>query len=155
MNLKKIIILALVVFVLFISIPDKTFSKKQNSFTLASINKKKVYLEVADNDYKRTKGLMNHSELNYQQGMLFIFDDINQVYFWMKNVNYPLDMVFLKNNQIVNIYSGVPTCKNQVCPLYPSVYPVNKVIELKSGFCKKYNVKIGQKVVFAQKNNAK
>ncbi|MEI7473484.1 MAG: DUF192 domain-containing protein [bacterium] len=112
------------------------------------INDVKVSLEVADNDKDRETGLMNRKTLSEHQGMLFLFDKTQEVYFWMKNVNFPLDMLFVRKNKIVNFYSKVPTCKATTCPIYPSSEQVDSVIELKSGFCEKYKIKIGQKIYF-------
>jgi len=113
---------------------------------IASFNKKKVFLEIADTYEKKIKGLMGRENLDENAGMIFLFNPAQKVGFWMKNMKIPLDMVFIKDQKIVKMYNNVPVCTNVPCPIYPSENEVDTVIELKAGFCQKYHLKTGQKV---------
>jgi hypothetical protein len=57
-----------------------------------------VYVEVADTDAKREKGLMFRKELPDDRGMLFLFDEDGEHTFWMKNTLIPLDLVFVDSD---------------------------------------------------------
>ena len=86
-------------------------------------------LEIADNDYKRRKGLMWREKIDDNKGMLFVFDEEKEQSFWMKNTLIPLDIIWLdKNNIIQDFVSAIP-CKTKVCPSYLGFG--DKVIELK------------------------
>lgn len=153
MKINKLFIIT-IIFILIICCNNKIFSAiKQTKIVQAKINNNLVSLEVVSSEKDKENGLMNRQSLNENQGMLFLFDKPQQVYFWMKNVNFPLDFLFIKKNKIVTISSQVPVCKNNTCPIYPSIQPVDSVIELSAGFCSKYNIKVGQKILILNKVN--
>lgn len=111
-----------------------------------SVKDKKFNLEVADTSNKRQTGLMYRHSLPEDAGMLFIFYRPLKTSFWMKNVEIPLDIIFLNNDKIVKVYHNVPPCKVEPCTLYPSVDYVNSVIELNAGTCNKYDIKEGDAI---------
>src|SRR5690606_28128266 len=60
-------------------------------------------IEIADNEYETATGLMYRSSMEPEQGMLFIFDDVAMRSFYMKNTEFPLDIIFLDDErQIVS-----------------------------------------------------
>ena len=107
-----------------------------------------IFLEIADTEIKRSKGLMYRRKLNKNKGMKFIFDYPQIVNMWMKNTYIPLDMVFLRNNKIVYIEKNVLPCKNMPCKNYGPNIIVDKVIELNSGIAEKLRLKSGQLLKF-------
>ena len=129
-------------------LPAKTLQTDSKSFAI--INTQKVFLAVADTEEKRTRGLMYIDSLKENQGMVFLFSGKDYRYFWMKNTEIPLDIVFINNNKITYIQHDLPICRQDKCPIYDSKSKADKVIELKGGFCKKYNIKIGDKVKFSK-----
>lgn len=54
-----------------------------------------ITVEIADTPNTRAVGLMGRTSLPQGQGMLFIYDQPQQVAFWMKNTLIPLDMLFM------------------------------------------------------------
>lgn len=146
-NFKKIFVL-FIILIFSVSLYISNFQGKSEEKTFVTINNKKIFLDVANNDEKRATGLMYRENLPENNGMIFLFDKVDKYNFWMKNVKIPLDMIFIYNNKIVKIYNNVPICKNDPCEIYPSDYKIDSVIELKGGFCKKYDVKPGMSVTF-------
>ena len=55
----------------------------------------KFTVEVANDDASRQKGLMYRKHMPEDEGMLFIFDEVDVIKMWMKNTYIPLDMVFI------------------------------------------------------------
>lgn len=54
-----------------------------------------LWMEVADTEIRRERGLMDRRKLQPHHGMLFVFDREQPVIFWMKDTLVPLDMVFV------------------------------------------------------------
>jgi uncharacterized membrane protein (UPF0127 family) len=110
---------------------------------------KKYSLRVADTPELRTKGLSNTKSLPRGEGMLFVFKTANHACFWMKDMNYALDMVWLDaDKKVVNLQANVQ----------PSTYPDesfcsrNKralyVIELNAGEIENAHIGLGQTLKF-------
>jgi len=94
-------------------------------------------VEVAVTDQQRIQGLSDRYSLGQRNGLLFIFDSVQQQSMWMKNMRFPLDIVWIDaNKKIVKIEENVMPCsmnKNQMCVSYNSTYPVKYAIELNAG----------------------
>jgi uncharacterized membrane protein (UPF0127 family) len=110
LNLLQVVILG---FFLIIVSPKTIFANLQApEFTKTVceiiINKKeikKLYLEIADTEKKRSYGLMNREESMGDNGMLFIWDKSEKRNFWMKNTLLNLDLFFINlKGIIVGIY---------------------------------------------------
>jgi uncharacterized protein len=70
-------------------------------------------LRVADTITKRASGLMCVRALPARSGMIFVFNDGDNLRdFWMKNTLIPLDMVFVaKNGRVNDVRANVPATK--------------------------------------------
>ena len=75
-----------------------------------NVNKKipqELSLDIADNELKRSYGLMNRRDMKPNSGMLFIWKDSQIRNFWMKNTHFNLDLFFLNNHgEIIEIYKN-------------------------------------------------
>lgn len=60
-----------------------------------------VQARVADTPQKQQKGLMFVTDLPENKGMIFVFDQEQEQYFWMKNTLIDLDMVFIGTDKKV------------------------------------------------------
>ena len=98
---------------LTLSFPNDIFANLQvpkytKTVCIITINKKenkKLYLEIADTEKKRSYGLMNREEINADNGMLFIWEKSEKRNFWMKNTLLNLDLFFInKKGVIIEIY---------------------------------------------------
>ena len=131
-----------------------SFSKEKiNSEELIWIinEEKTIKLEISDNFHKRKIGLMNRESLENDEGMIFIYDKVEPVNIWMYNTLIPLDIIFLKKNQITKITPNVSPCLTLPCKLYPSLDPVDMIIEINAGQSKVMNLKIGDNLTFLKK----
>lgn len=74
-----------------------------------NIGNKEYKVEEATSQEEKTKGLQGITELPEDQGMLFYFDPPQDVQFWMKNVDIPLDIIFIdEDQQVIKIQEGQP-----------------------------------------------
>ena len=103
-------------------------------------NPQKLSLEIADNEQKRSYGLMNRKDMKPNSGMLFIWKDSQIRNFWMKNTHFNLDLFFLnKQGEIIEIFKNAKAFDETNIK---SKNKVNFVVELKSG---EYPILIGDK----------
>jgi uncharacterized membrane protein (UPF0127 family) len=103
---------------------------------------------VAKTSDEREKGLSGTAELHEDQALLFIFGTDGKWAMWMKDMNYPIDIVWLdKDKAVVHIVKNAP----------PESYPYEKfvskddaryVVELPAGTTDKKSIKIGGKAAF-------
>lgn len=107
---------------------------------------KQIELEVAKTPQQQQLGLMFRPFLPPNRGMLFPFQPASLVTFWMKNVLIPLDMIFVADGTVVQIYHSLPPCYREPCPLYHSDTPVDYVIELAGGRAQQLNIRRGDKL---------
>lgn len=77
------------------------------------IGNKEYKVKEATTDEEKMRGLQGISELPSDEGMLFYFDPPQEVSFWMKDVEIPLDIVFINEDQeVIKIYKGKPMNEN-------------------------------------------
>lgn len=139
----------LILVVITLIFPTSCWARKNVEFNnnpVMIIGKQKVKLEIADTEAKRKFGLMERRHLPENQGMLFVFEEPLRPAFWMKDCYISLDIIFIKDSKIVNLYTSVPPCEETPCPIYPSIELVDSALEVNAGFVKKHNVKINDTV---------
>lgn len=104
-------------------------------------------LQIADTDFLRERGLSYRGSLAPQTGMLFIFDTPRISRFWMKDMNFPLDIIWLDaDKKVVHIEHSLSpsTYPDSFGPDTPTQY----VIELNAGEVKRIGFVLGTKVNF-------
>lgn len=92
-----------------------------------AIGGNKYWVQIVDTDMGREKGLSDRYGMCAKCGMLFIFNDQNNIRFWMKDMRFDLDIIFLdKDKKVVKIYENVDRNK------YPDTYDADAqyVLEL-------------------------
>ncbi len=93
-----------------------------------------IPVEVADTQQKRSLGLGNRAGLKNGWGMLFVFEKRKAHGFWMKNMQFPLDIIWLDNHRIVYILKNVqPTNQGEKPPVLVPPLPANFVLEIEAG----------------------
>ena len=106
---------------------------------------KKISVEVADTVEKRSLGLGKRSGLENGWGMLFVFEKRKQHGFWMKDMEFPLDIIWLDNHRIAYILRNVQPAKSGVIP--PVMTPPvagNFVLEIDAGRADELKLQVGQ-----------
>jgi hypothetical protein len=82
--------------------------------------------------------------------MMFLFTPPRAVNFWMKNCKVSLDMVFIRNNTVVNTAENAIPCIKDPCPVYGSIYAVDTVVELPAGSVKQFAIQPGDKMILTK-----
>lgn len=118
---------------------DKTLRKKISSFTV----------EVVSDATSRNKGLSGRSELPARHGMLFMLNNSTENYFWMKDMNFSIDvLLFDKSKKVTEIHENLPVCNN--CPFIMPEKPVSYALEINSGEADKCGIKVGDLFEFTE-----
>ena len=114
----------------------------------AMLNEQVIELEVAKTPEQQSIGLMYRESLADNRGMLFVFDPARPVRFWMKNVNFFLDMVFLFNGEVKHVVTNVPPCRKDPCFTYGPILntDIDMVIELRGGRAAQLGIESGDHI---------
>lgn len=121
-----------------------------NNLKKINIGGHELKIETMRTPQERAHGLSGRESLPQDQGMLFIFDNYSRPSFWMKEMNFPLDMIWVRDDTIIDISKNVPNPQSPDAPLstYSPKSQVNYVIEVNAGWTDQYNIQIGDKVQF-------
>ncbi len=148
MSLNRIIIIIVIAIILiagavvfFASRSSGLLSDKAQ----AKLGDETFRLEVADSDKERQLGLSGKRSLGEKDGMIFLFSEATTPAFWMKDMNFPIDIIFLNGEKVVSVFKNVPAPKNEEdpLPLYQPTGPVDRVIEVKAGTAEKHSIDPG------------
>lgn len=97
-----------------------------------------IKVEVMNDEKSRAQGLSGRDKLDSNVGMLFVFDRPGKYGFWMKDMKFDLDFIWIRDNKIVQIDTNISNPKT----LIPNV-DVDKVLEIAAGEVTNHNIKIG------------
>lgn len=105
-----------------------------------------IDIEIADTDYDIQTGLMYRNSMEDNQGMLFVFDDVTERSFYMKNTKIPLDLIFIDGNH--TIVSFQKNAKPFDESSLPSNAPAKYVLEINAGLVDTWNLSVGDSISF-------
>ena len=126
-------LLAFFVFYYFHSrISQPRYSKQGNRISLLYVNDQKLEVEIVDASDKRALGLSGRTELCANCGMFFVFPEKSQYSFWMKDMLFDLDIVWISGDKIVYIAKNVSHEKGASESINPPS-EADKVLEISSG----------------------
>lgn len=131
--------------ILFFAIASAVFGPSSQTVEILptlKINEVVFNIEIADTEEERGQGLSGRASLPEDAGMLFDFIVPSRPGFWMKEMNFPIDIVWIDNN-----WKIVDLTKNFSPRSYPQViFPnsaVQYVLEINAGLIDINNFKIG------------
>jgi uncharacterized protein len=110
---------------------------------------KTITMEIAKTEMTRNQGLMFRKTMPDSCGMLFVFDQMQPLSFWMKNTIMPLDIIFIDDHfKIITIAKNtVPFSEKSIPAVSDGMY----VVEVNAGFADKYHVTEGNTITFTIK----
>jgi hypothetical protein len=143
---RKLVII--VVFLVVISGVFMFFSYDNRKMEV-ELGGKTFSVKIADTNITRERGLSGHSSLLDNQGMIFVFDKPDTYGFWMKNMFFPIDIIWISQDLKIN------HIQMSVSPeTYPKIfYPEEKslyVLEISAGQSQVLNLKIGDSIRFVK-----
>ena len=103
-----------------------------------------VRVEIADSPDEQARGLMNRTALAEDRGMLFVFEEEQELSFWMKNTLIPLSIAYMDSEgHIVDIQDMKPLDDEE--PHYVSAEPARYALEVNQGFFEERGVEVGNR----------
>jgi uncharacterized membrane protein (UPF0127 family) len=101
-------------------------------------------VDVMRTDAERARGLMSRQGLDEGQGMFFVFNAQDVYPFWMKNMFFAIDILWIdKNKRVVHIESNVAPCIVDPCPVYTPAAKAMYVLEIPAGDAVKNGITVG------------
>jgi len=153
--MKKLIVILIIVFIIatifYLQLIQQTNYKIISNLKQPEvvINQQRLYLEIASEPAKQIQGLSNRKILKSDHGMLFVYTDKKIRTFWMKDMNFPLDIIWINDNKIVGIDKNLPPAGSQPEKTYHSPEAVNYVLEVNAGLADRNQIKDGNLVKFS------
>lgn len=124
-------------------IADKVFAQ---SVDRAVIGETAITIEILDSPAARIKGLSGRDSIPKNHALYFVFDTSDYHGIWMKDMKFPIDIVWL------NEYNEVMYVKQNVSPnTFPEIFepprPARYVLEFNAGFVKEHAIRLGDRFV--------
>ena len=129
-----------------LSVVTSLFPQLKTTNLVASKGSVKAF--IADTEETRQQGLSDIKSLPNDSGMLFVFNNPGKYGFWMKDMNFPLDLIWIDGNRTI---AGVT--KNVLPSSYPFVFmpprEISYVLEMDAGSVASFGLTTGTKVQFS------
>jgi uncharacterized membrane protein (UPF0127 family) len=163
--MKKFALIILVLFLASACVKSPTTNipaAKINLYNkIISVGSKKINVEIVSSDADMQKGLSGRNSMADNEGMLFDFtsklsptlalkgEGVRPT-FWMKDMNFDIDLIWIANKKVVGITNNVtaPKSAKDVLPTYSPPGDVDMVLEVNAGWSKKYEVRVGDELKF-------
>ncbi len=109
-------------------------------------------VKIADDATERAKGLSGVNGITTDWGMLFVFETPGNYSFWMKDMNFPIDIIwFDEAGKVVYIKSDAQPESYPESFMPPKEKTSKYVLEVFSGFSLKHNLQVGDAIEFLPK----
>jgi len=166
MKLKTIsqIFLLIILFTIFFIVYSKFDRKDKSGLNIGVVNNKTIceeykkgkittgsvslIVDMADDYCKKTLGLSGRTSLD-GEGMLFVFEESGNYGFWMKDMNFPIDILWIDDTFTI---MGI---EKEVSPdTYPKSFGekflAKYVLEVPSQYSDKNKINVGDKIIFSE-----
>jgi len=134
----------------------RALSKLENIFRIvfglpskSSITLKDIPLvvEMSQTTKQWEKGLSDRNDLGELDGMLFTFPQYHVPIFWMKDMHFPLDMIWISGGKVVDITLDAKVETGDKLPTYSPKVPVNMVLETRAGWVEENGISLGDTLI--------
>ncbi|MDD5341084.1 MAG: DUF192 domain-containing protein [Patescibacteria group bacterium] len=148
MNKKnlKILVPVAVVLIFIALVACVYFYYVQSAMATVTIRGHVIKAQVADSPEEQALGLSGKKNLGDNSGLLFVYSDSRYRTFWMKDMKFPIDIIWINDNKIVYIEKNAPVPADPENPAIFTKGEVNRVLEVKAGWTDKNNIQVGDEV---------
>ena len=125
-------------------------TKPQSKTFLKIGDKVTVEITLANTNKKRAEGYSNHAPIGFDEGMLFVFENSEIYPFWMKEMLFDLDFVFVRDNKVVYLLKNIKAPVNNQGEIEYAVSqePFDELLEVKAGFIDKFEIEINDGIIY-------
>lgn len=140
---------------LSIQMPSENVVNEPTEFVDTKItlpNGQTINAIVATSVEDRQQGLSGVESLASDAGMLFVFPDAGQHGIWMKEMNFPLDIVWLdETGRVVHVVEEAPVhdSLDGELPVYQSELPAKYVLEVTAGMADEAGIEVGDTITLS------
>ncbi|TSC78472.1 MAG: peptidase S9 prolyl oligopeptidase active site domain-containing protein [Parcubacteria group bacterium Gr01-1014_33] len=131
--------------------PYKTF--REGDEYRVQIGARVFAVEIARTAESRSRGLSGRESIADDQGMLFLFENEDLHGFWMRDMKFPIDIVWIRQGRVADIKENVPVptadASAQELPVYRPSDPADMVLEVAAGAGARFGIKKGDEAHFA------
>jgi uncharacterized membrane protein (UPF0127 family) len=115
-----------------------------------TVNGLVLVADIAATDEQRREGLSVKDSLAENEAMLFVFEDEAEHTFWMKNMKFPIDIIWIDTDKtVVHIEHNLQPCSSELfCPTYKPNDDSLYVLETIGGFAERHDIVKGTMVEF-------
>ncbi len=123
-------------------VPVPPFSSET---AIVTIDGHVVDAEIADTGPLRERGLSYRQGLNPETGMLFVYDDASVRSFWMYEMRFCLDILWITDGRLVGAAQGAcpAATAGEDIPRFRSPEAVQYVLEVEAGWMAANGVAVG------------
>lgn len=122
--------------------------------TKVQIKETIISAQISDDVNEKSKGLSGRDSLASNSGMLFVYSTPEIRRFWMKGMRFPIDIIWVRSNKVVDILLDAKSPEKDTPDSKLTIYqpnePVDKVLEVNSGFVNANSISIGDDVIVDQ-----
>ncbi len=106
-----------------------------------------VRAEVAASPLARMRGLSGHAPLGPDEGMIFLFSSAQKYPFWMKDMRFPIDIIWINGGRIVDITENAPVpSESGPIPSFSPNQAADAALEVNAGYAQAHDLAVGMKV---------
>lgn len=120
---------------------------KKEYLSVLEIGNNKFEIEIVENAIAQARGLAGRPNLPENKGMFFVFNGQAVRNFWMAGMKFPLDIVWIRGEEVISFSENLPPAAGLDFPVYSSPEPADKVLEINAGLVKKLGIKIGDRIL--------
>lgn len=137
-----------IIFVIIIAAIVRAVRDRFPEYKTISVAGSPLVVEVVRTPEERAQGLSGREKIP-RDGMLFIFDHPGRYGFWMKDMRFPIDIIWIKNGAVVDIAPNVPfPATDGELPVYHPRAEADAVLEVAAGWSERVGLQIGSLVTY-------
>ncbi len=125
-------------------------NNRSDSYSIVMIGRQEIRAEIASTFKQQYQGLSGRQAICADCGMLFVFSDSDKKSFVMRDMEFPLDMIFIDNGVVKNIAADLEPEGADPKNIYESDGASDQVLEVNGGYCQRHNIKPGDHVSIRQ-----